>query len=64
MQIRFLGAHNTETQTTRLPGVLIDNRLALDAGSLTSSLSLEEQLKLDAILLTQGISITSGISLS
>lgn len=54
MQIRFLGAHNTETQTARLPGVLIDNRLALDAGSLTSALSLEEQLKLDAILLTHG----------
>jgi ribonuclease BN (tRNA processing enzyme) len=52
MKIRFLGAHNTETQYTRLPGLLVDDRLALDAGSLTSSLSLEQQLKLSAVLLT------------
>ncbi len=52
MKIRILGAHNAETRDTRLPALLIDDRLALDAGSLASSLSLEQQLKLSAILLT------------
>jgi ribonuclease BN (tRNA processing enzyme) len=52
MKIRFLGAHNTETQQTRLPGLLIDGLLALDAGSLTSSLALPEQLRIQAVLLT------------
>jgi ribonuclease BN (tRNA processing enzyme) len=52
MKIRFLGAHNTESQSTRLSSLVIDDRLALDAGGLTSSLSFSEQLKLRAILLT------------
>jgi len=34
--------------------LLIDGKLALDAGGLTSSLSVREQLKLEAILLTHG----------
>ncbi|UCG54532.1 MAG: lactamase [Dehalococcoidia bacterium] len=52
MKIRFLGAHNTESQETKLVSLLIDDRLALDAGGLTSSLSFDKQLKLRAILLT------------
>lgn len=52
MKIEFLGAHNTESQDTRLAGLLIDGILALDAGSLTSSLSFERQLKLKAVLIT------------
>ena len=52
MKIQFLGAHNCETATTRLVSILIDDALALDAGSLTSSLSIEAQLKLKAVLLT------------
>jgi phosphoribosyl 1,2-cyclic phosphodiesterase len=52
MKVKILGAHNTETSTARLPGLLVDGRLALDAGSLTSSLSLAEQLAPPAILLT------------
>lgn len=52
MKIRILGAHNSETRQARLPGLLIDDVLALDAGSLSSSLSLDEQLKIDAVLLT------------
>ena len=52
MKIEFLGAHNTESQNSRLAGVLVDDVLALDAGSLTSSLSFERQLQLKAVLLT------------
>jgi ribonuclease BN (tRNA processing enzyme) len=52
MNIRFLGAHNIETSEHKLPGLLVDGVLALDAGSLTSTLSIEQQLKLKAVLLT------------
>jgi ribonuclease BN (tRNA processing enzyme) len=52
MNIRFLGAHNCESENTRLISLLIDNILAVDAGSLTSSLSLAAQQKIKAILLT------------
>ena len=54
MDVRFLGAHNTETKNTRLMSLLVDDRLALDAGSITSSLSIDEQLALKAVLLTHG----------
>ena len=52
MKIQFLGAHNCESATTRLVSILIDDVLALDAGSLTSTLSIEAQLNLKAVLLT------------
>jgi len=52
MKISFLGAHNTESKSTRLISLLVDDILALDAGALTSSLTFPEQLKLRAILLT------------
>jgi len=52
MNIQVLGAHNCESQNTRLISLLIDDTLAIDAGSLTSSLSLAAQQKLKAILLT------------
>jgi ribonuclease BN (tRNA processing enzyme) len=52
MKIRFLGAHNTETRDTKLSGLLVDDVLALDAGGLTSSLTLSEQLALKAVLIT------------
>lgn len=52
MNIKLLGAHNIETADTRLSGILIDGVLALDAGSITSSLSLEDQKKIKAVLLT------------
>lgn len=52
MKIKFLGAHNTESLSTKLVNLLIDGVLALDAGGLTSSLSFSEQLKLRAILIT------------
>jgi ribonuclease BN (tRNA processing enzyme) len=52
MKIKILGAHNTESRTTKLMSLLIDDILALDAGGLTSSLSFEDQSKIKAVLLT------------
>jgi len=52
MHIRVLGAHNCEAQNTKLISLLIDDVLAIDAGGLSSSLSLSAQQKLKAILLT------------
>jgi len=52
MNIKILGAHNCESRSTRLTSLLVDKTLVLDAGGLTSSLSLPEQLKIKAILLT------------
>jgi ribonuclease BN (tRNA processing enzyme) len=52
MKIRFLGTHNTETSSTGLMCLLLDGVVALDAGSLTSKLSLGEQLALKAVLIT------------
>jgi ribonuclease BN (tRNA processing enzyme) len=52
--IRFLGAHNAESKITKLASILIDDIIALDAGSLTSELSFPEQEKIKAIFLTHG----------
>jgi ribonuclease BN (tRNA processing enzyme) len=52
MDITILGAHNIESQNTRLMSLLIDGILAIDAGALTSSLSFLAQLKLKAVLLS------------
>ena len=52
MDIHILGAHNCESQKSRLISLLIDEVLAIDAGSLTSNLSFEAQQKLKAVLLT------------
>ena len=52
MQIRILGAHQGESRDMRFMSILIDNRLVIDAGGLTSSLSLEEQHAIDAVLIT------------
>jgi ribonuclease BN (tRNA processing enzyme) len=52
MKIRILGAHNVESKSTGCACLLIDDVLAMDAGSLTSKLSFKEQAKLKAVLLT------------
>ncbi|MFC1980851.1 MBL fold metallo-hydrolase [Chloroflexota bacterium] len=52
MQVKFLGAHNCESKSSRYASLLIDDVLAIDAGALTSSLSFPAQQKLKAILLT------------
>ena len=52
MQIRALGGHKLETAQTKHTCFLIDGVLGVDAGSLASSLSLEELKQLNALLLT------------
>lgn len=52
MEIQVLGAHNCESQNSRLTSLIIDDILAIDAGNLTSSLSFSAQQKLKALLLT------------
>ena len=52
MKIQILGAHNIETRETRLTSLLVDGILALDAGSLSSGLSIEDQCEVKAVLLT------------
>jgi ribonuclease BN (tRNA processing enzyme) len=52
MEVRILGAHHSESATTRLVSILIDDVLAIDAGSLTSALSLPQQEKVKSILLS------------
>jgi len=54
MIIRFLGTHNEESKDTRLVSILVDDVLAIDAGSLVSELSFKEQEKIRAILLSHG----------
>jgi Cft2 family RNA processing exonuclease len=52
--IRFLGTHNAESKDTKLASFLIDDVIAIDAGSLASELTFPEQNKIKAILLTHG----------
>lgn len=52
MHLRILGAHQVESPSTRLTALLVDGHLALDAGSLSRSLTLEEQGRIRAVVLT------------
>ena len=52
MKIRVLGAHNLETSHTKHTCFLVDDSLAIDAGSLMTSLTSDEKNRLRAILLT------------
>lgn len=52
MEIRILGAHLVELKGARLTSLLIDGALVVDAGGLTSALSLPEQKKIETVLLT------------
>jgi ribonuclease BN (tRNA processing enzyme) len=54
MNINFLGVHNSESRDTKLVSFVIDDVLAVDAGSLASELTFSEQEKIKAILLTHG----------
>lgn len=54
MIIRFLGTHNLESKDTRLVSLLVDDVLAIDAGTLVSELTFIEQAKIKAILLSHG----------
>jgi ribonuclease BN (tRNA processing enzyme) len=52
VEIQILGAHLAEVKGARLTSLLIDSALVVDAGGLTSALSLPEQKKIKAVLLT------------
>ncbi len=52
MKLRVLGVHNMESEATRLAGYLIDDVLALDAGSISRSLTFDEQRRIGAVLIT------------
>ena len=52
MEIQILGAHQLELKGARLTSLLIDGTLVVDAGGLTSALSLPEQKKIKTVLLT------------
>ena len=52
MEVRVLGAHNLEGRGTRHTCFLIDDVLALDAGSLSSALTPDEQARISAVLVS------------
>ena len=52
MKIKILGAHNCETREYGHTCFVVDDILAVDAGSLTSNLSMEEQKHLKAVILS------------
>jgi ribonuclease BN (tRNA processing enzyme) len=52
MEIRVLGCHGSQLPGYGLTGFLIDSTTLLDAGSVTSVLTLEEQVRIDHILIT------------
>jgi mRNA degradation ribonuclease J1/J2 len=52
LQVRVLGAHNLETDTTHHTCFLIDGVLAIDAGSIATTTARDEQIELRHVLLT------------
>jgi ribonuclease BN (tRNA processing enzyme) len=52
MNIRFLGVHNSESQASRCVCILVDGTLVMDAGGLTSTLTIKEQRKIKALLVS------------
>ncbi|MCD6230405.1 MAG: 3',5'-cyclic-nucleotide phosphodiesterase [Dehalococcoidia bacterium] len=52
MKVRLLGAHGIDSRDTRFMSVLVDEVIALDAGSLSSMLSFPQQEKVKAVMLT------------
>jgi ribonuclease BN (tRNA processing enzyme) len=52
MDIRVLGAHNSETNTTSCISLLIDKTLAIEAGGLTAHLTIAEQADIEAVIVT------------
>ncbi len=52
MELRILGAHQWESTSHKCACALIDGRIAIDAGSVCSTLSLDEQAGVGALLLS------------
>jgi cAMP phosphodiesterase len=52
MNIRILGAHNCESTASSCVTFIVDGTLAVEAGGLTSRLSIEEQQSIGSVILT------------
>jgi 3',5'-cyclic-nucleotide phosphodiesterase len=52
VELRVIGCHGGETPKHRTSAFLVDDILAIDAGSLTSGLEIADQLKLEAALVS------------
>ncbi len=52
MELRVLGCSGGEAEGSRLTGLLVNGRVALDAGSLTQALSLREQVAIRQIFIS------------
>ncbi|MBK7582811.1 MAG: 3',5'-cyclic-nucleotide phosphodiesterase [Myxococcales bacterium] len=52
MELRVVGCHGGETPKHRTSAFVVDERLAIDAGSLTSGLDLKLQFRLQAVLVS------------
>lgn len=52
MDLRVLGCHGGETPRHRTTAFLLDERLAIDAGALTSQLEMAEQDRLQGVLVS------------
>lgn len=52
MEIRVLGCHGSQLPGLGLTGFLIDGRTLMDAGAVTSVLSMEEQSQVDHVLIS------------
>jgi ribonuclease BN (tRNA processing enzyme) len=52
MEVRILGAHQGQSNSIGFMSLLIDDVLAIDAGGLTTALTLEEQARIEAVLVT------------
>lgn len=52
MDLKVLGCHGGETPKHRTSSFLVDDELAIDAGAITSSLSLDEQQRIRSVLVS------------
>ena len=52
MELRVLGCHGGETPKHKTSSFLLDGSIALDAGAVTSMLTLEEQRKVETVLVS------------
>jgi 3',5'-cyclic-nucleotide phosphodiesterase len=52
MELRVIGCHGGETPRHRTSAFVVDDRLAIDAGSLTSGLELKSQFRLSACIVS------------
>ncbi len=52
MELRVLGCHGGETPRHRTTAFMIDDRVTIDAGALTSTLELSDQTKLEMVIVS------------